>query len=64
MFSHFSRVQLLATLWTVAPQAPLSMGLEVFLGGRRETLVSLAFCRGSLVVQWLRIRFAMQGSLP
>ena len=24
--SHFSRVQLFATLWTVAHQAPLSMG--------------------------------------
>ena len=27
MLSHFSRVQLLVTLWTVAPQAPLSMGI-------------------------------------
>ena len=26
MRSHFSRVQLFATLWTIAPQAPLSMG--------------------------------------
>ena len=26
MLSHFSQVQLLATLWTVAHQAPLSMG--------------------------------------
>ena len=26
MLSHFSRVQLFATLWTVACQAPLSMG--------------------------------------
>ena len=26
MLSHFSRVQLFATLWTVARQAPLSMG--------------------------------------
>ena len=24
----------------------LALGLEVFVGGRRETLVSLAFCRG------------------
>ena len=26
MLSHFSRVQLCATLWTTARQAPLSMG--------------------------------------
>ena len=26
VLSHYSRVQLLATLWTVAHQAPLSMG--------------------------------------
>jgi len=26
MLSHFGRVQLFATLWTVALQAPLSMG--------------------------------------
>ena len=28
MLSHFSRVQLFATLWTVARQAPLSMGIS------------------------------------
>ena len=28
VLSHFSRVQLLATLWTVAHQAPLSMGFS------------------------------------
>ena len=28
MLSRFSRVQLFATLWTVAPQAPLSMGFS------------------------------------
>ena len=28
MLSHFSRVQLFATLWTVACQAPLSMGFS------------------------------------
>ena len=28
MLSHFSRVQLLATLWTVAGQDPLSMGFS------------------------------------
>ena len=27
MLSHFSRVQLFVTLWTVAHQAPLSMGI-------------------------------------
>ena len=28
LLSHFSRVQLFATLWTVACQAPLSMGFS------------------------------------
>ena len=28
VLSHFSRVQLFATLWTVAHQAPLSMGVS------------------------------------
>ena len=28
MLSHFSRVRLFATLWTVAHQAPLSMGFS------------------------------------
>ena len=28
VLSHFSRVQLFATLWTIAPQAPLSMGFS------------------------------------
>ena len=28
MLSHFSRVQLFATLWTLACQAPLSMGFS------------------------------------
>ena len=28
VLSHFSRVQLFAVLWTVACQAPLSMGLS------------------------------------
>ena len=28
MLSHFSRVQFLVTLWTVARQAPLSMGFS------------------------------------
>ena len=27
MPSHFSHVQLRVTLWTIAPQAPLSMGI-------------------------------------
>ena len=28
MLSHFSRVQLFATLWSIARQAPLSMGFS------------------------------------
>ena len=38
MLSHFSHVQLFATLWTVAHQAPLSMGFF-----RQETGVGLLF---------------------
>ena len=56
-----SCVRLFVTPWTAACQASLfltisqslpkfmsitSVTLEVFVGGRRETLVSLAFCRG------------------
>ena len=28
VLSHFSHIRLFATLWTVAPQAPLSMGFS------------------------------------
>ena len=37
MLSHFSCVQLFATLWTVACQAPLSMGFsrQEYWGGLR-----------------------------
>ena len=38
MLSHFSRVRLFATLWTVACQAPLSMGFS-----RREYWSGLPF---------------------
>ena len=32
MLSHFSHAQLFVTLWTVACQAPLSMGQEYWSG--------------------------------
>ena len=38
VLSHYSRVQLLATLWTVAHQAPLSMGFS-----RQENWSGLSF---------------------
>ena len=37
--SHFSRIQLFATLWTVARQAPLSMGFS------RQGYWSMLLCR-------------------
>ena len=42
MLSHFSRVQLCATPWTVAPQAPLSMEFS-----RQEYWVAVPVSRGS-----------------
>ena len=33
MLSHFNRVRLFETLWTVAHQAPLSMGFSRILSG-------------------------------
>ena len=44
MLSHFSRVQLIATLWTVAHQAPLSMGI---LQARILEWVAMPYSRGS-----------------
>ena len=44
MLSHFSPVQLFATPWTVACQAPLSMGI---LQVRRLEWVPMPFSRGS-----------------
>ena len=38
MFSHFSHVQLFVTLWTIACQAPLSMGFS-----RQEYWSGLSF---------------------
>ena len=38
MLSHFSRVRLFATLWTVAHQAPLSMGFS-----RQEYWIGLPY---------------------
>ena len=44
VLSRFSRVQLFATLWTVAHQAPLSMGI---LQARLLEWVAIPFSRGS-----------------
>ena len=44
MLSHFSHVQLIATLWTVAHQAPLSMGI---LQARILEWVAMPSNRGS-----------------
>ena len=44
VLSCFSRVQLFATLWTVARQASLSMGI---LQARTLEWVAMPFCRGS-----------------
>ena len=42
MLSHFSHVQFFAALWTVAHQAPLSMGFS-----RQDTGVAMPCSRGS-----------------
>ena len=74
VLSHFSRVRLCATPWTLAHQAPLSMGFP-----KQEYWNGLSFpppkieqigkevngeykfqSRTSLVVQWLRIQLPMQ----
>jgi len=47
VLSHFSHVQLFATLWTVAHQAPLSMGI---LQARKLEWVAISSSRGS---SWL-----------
>ena len=50
--SHFSRVQLCATLWTVAHQAPLSMGI---LQGRILEWVDMPFSREIFPTQGLNL---------
>ena len=44
MLSHFSHVQLFLTLWTVACQAPLSVGI---LQARIQEWVAISSFRGS-----------------
>ena len=67
MLSHFSRVQLFTTLWTVARQAPLSMGI---LQAKTLEWVAMPSSRGS---SWPRDRTCIShihllhwqaGSLP
>ena len=48
MLSHFSHVQLFATLWTLAHQVPLSMGT---LQARMLEWVVMPFSRGSSPVR-------------
>ena len=50
MLSRFSRVQLFAILWTVARQAPLSMGFS-----RQELLEWVAIPFSRFVLSCLRI---------
>ena len=49
MLSNFSRVQLFATLWTIAHQAPLSMGYprQEYLGGLHALLQGIFPPQGS-----------------
>ena len=47
LLSHFSHIQLWATLWTVTPQAPVSMGI---LQARILEWVAMPYSRGS---SWL-----------
>ena len=46
MLSHFSRVRLFATLWTVAYQAPLSIGFS-----RQEYWSGLPFLKEIFPIQ-------------
>ena len=48
VLSHFSRVQLFATLWTVVPQAPLSMGI---LQARTLEWAAMPSSRGIFLTQ-------------
>ena len=48
ILNHFSHVQLFATLWTVAHQAPLSMG---FSKARIRELVSMPSSKGSSLLR-------------
>ena len=61
MLSHFSRVQLFVTLWTVACRAPLSMGFS-----RQSTGVGChAFLQGIFLIQGLNASPALQAdTLP
>ena len=49
VLSHFSRVQLFLTLWTVAWQAPLSMGSP----GKNPGVGCRALLQGIFLTQWL-----------
>ena len=66
MLSHFSHIQLWVTLWTVAPQAPVSMGI---LQARILEWVAMPYSRGSswLIDQTqclLCLLHCQEGSLP
>jgi len=66
MLSRFSRVRLFATLWTVALQAPLSMGI---LQARILEWVAMPSPRASSLTQGLNLAFSrlqhwLAGSLP
>ena len=53
ILSHFSHVQLFATIWTVAHQAPLSMGIsrqEYWSGLPFPSLVSISRCFSGILL--------------
>ena len=66
MLSHFSHVRLCVTLWTVACQAPLSMGI---LQVRILEWTAISFSRGIFSTQGLNLSLLhplhwQAGSLP
>ena len=64
MLSHFSRVRLFVTLWTVAHEAPLSMGSLQNTGvGCHALLQGLFLTQGSNLCL-LHLLYWQAGSLP
>ena len=63
VLSHFSHVQLFATLWTTAHQAPLSMGSKNTRVGCRALLQEIFLTQG-LNQRLLCLLHWQAGSLP
>ena len=66
MLSHFSHVQLFVALWTVAHQAPLSMGFsrQEYWCGEKGTLFFVFFLLLSIVVVPIYITTNSVGGFP